>query len=85
VATTVWPRDLVETQVPVAAGDFEGARRATLARNRAGGGRHWPQNCWLDGAPIDRRANTNAPSLSSTEDAKVVVPMLIVPFAAVVC
>jgi glucoamylase len=49
----VWPRDLVETAgALVAAGDFEGARRVLhwleIAQEAD---RHWPQNCWLDGAP----------------------------------
>ena len=48
----VWPRDLVETAgALVAAGDFEDARRVLhwLEAQEADG--HWPQNCWLDGAP----------------------------------
>ena len=49
----VWPRDLVETAgALVAAGDFEGARRVLhwLETAQEADG-HWPQNCWLDGAP----------------------------------
>jgi glucoamylase len=49
----VWPRDLVETAgALVAAGDFEDARRVLhwLETAQEADG-HWPQNCWLDGAP----------------------------------
>jgi glucoamylase len=49
----VWPRDLIETAgALVAAGAFEDARRVLRwleATQEADG--HWPQNCWLDGAP----------------------------------
>jgi glucoamylase len=49
----VWPRDLVETAgALVAAGAFDDARRVLYwletAQEHDG---HWPQNCWLDGAP----------------------------------
>lgn len=49
----VWPRDLVETAGGLlACGAFDDARRVVQylrATQEADG--HWPQNCWLDGAP----------------------------------
>jgi glucoamylase len=49
----VWPRDLAETAgALMAAGDAEDARRVLhwLETTQEEDG-HWPQNCWLDGAP----------------------------------
>ena len=49
----VWPRDLVESAgALLAAGAVEDARRVLrwLETTQEADG-HWPQNCWLDGAP----------------------------------
>lgn len=49
----VWPRDLVETGgALVAVGAFDDAQRVLhwLETAQEADG-HWPQNCWLDGAP----------------------------------
>lgn len=49
----IWPRDLVETAgALVAAGAFDDTRRVLhwLETTQEADG-HWPQNCWLDGAP----------------------------------